>query len=337
MITHRAGRLPLIAPCTFVLLLSACIAPAGRVTTATPITFPTPTATPLFAPTNDARAYTTVTVTPIGYVAPTGGAIPPLLPPAVPCPTAIGATLAAAGQETTPVATEATGRRAPILTVPPPAICGGATGPPTATAIAGRLPPPPPLPTPRPNPPPTTGAVTGPATTFIPTPPVSPGGTGPIPPTASATPGPPTRIPTATRVGVPPHRQFVSTTVDSTPGVPALPTVATTTTPGKPAYTADEVRAYVLRNPPHGNKITTSAAPGYTVVAVTLVTADQFDQRFGTGTQVPPETLVYMVELAGQFTMSGGPAPGTVNTYPSYIEVFDAHTGRLLIEGGFTR
>jgi len=42
-----------------------------------------------------------------------------------------------------------------------------------------------------------------------------------------------------------------------------------------------------------------------------------------------------VVELAGQFTMSGGPPPGSVNTYANYVEVFDAHTGRLLIEGGF--
>ena len=324
MISYRTGRLPLIVSCAFALLLSACTAPAGGSTTATPIALSTSAATPLFAPTYDVRAHTTVTVTPIGYVAPTGGAVPPPPPLAAPCPTAIGATLAAA-----------TETRASPLPTATPVTCDGASGPSTATVGAGRLPPPPPT---RPDPRSTAPSAGGPAATFTPTPtPGSPGGAGPTPPTASAVPGSPAPIPTTTRVGVPPHRQFVSTAVDRTPGIPALPTVAATTPPDRPAYTADEVRAYALRTPPHGSDITTSAAPGYTIAAVMLATVAQFDAQFGAGTPAPPETLVYVVELAGQFTMSGGPAPGTVNTYPRYIEVFDAHTGRLLIEGGFAR
>jgi hypothetical protein len=156
-----------------------------------------------------------------------------------------------------------------------------------------------------------------------------------IPPTVAptATVGPPPATPTATRVGVPPRRQFLSTSG----GEPGLGPVATPASPDQPAFSQEEVCAYARTHPPHGSKITTNAAPDYQVTAITLTTLGQFDLMFGVGAIAPADTLVYVVELAGQFTMSGGPGPGVSNSYPNYVDVFDAHSGRLLIEGGFAR
>ena len=139
---------------------------------------------------------------------------------------------------------------------------------------------------------------------------------GTVAPTVAptATVGPPPATPTATRVGVPARRQFLSTTIDGTPGVPALTPVAVSASPGPSAFSQGEVCAYVRTHPPHGNKLTTNAAPDYQVIAITLTTLDQFDQMFGTSGIAPAETLVYVVELAGQFTISGGPAPGFANS-----------------------
>lgn len=162
---------------------------------------------------------------------------------------------------------------------------------------------------------------------------------GTVAPTVAptATVGPPPAAPTATRGGVPARRQFLSSTIDGTPGEPALNPVAAPASPEQSAFSQEEVCVYTRTHPPHGNGITTNAAPDYQVTAITLTTLGQFDLMFGTGGIAPTDTLVYMVELAGQFTISGGPAPGFVNSYPSYVEVFDAHSGRLLIEGGFAR
>ena len=200
-----------------------------------------------------------------------------------------------------------------------------------------------PLPSPTGPPPPTRTAAPRSGTAGPTAPPVNSvskiaiGGT--VPPTISptATIVPPSAAPTATRVGVPPRRQFLTTTIDGTPGEPALIPVATPPSPDEPAFSQGEICAYVRTHPPHGNGITTNAAPDYRVTAIMLTTLGQFDLMFGESGIAPADTLVYVVELAGQFTISGGPAPAFANNYPSYVEVFDAHTGRLLIEGGFAR
>jgi len=220
-----------------------------------------------------------------------------------------------------------------LASVPPaPPSPPSPTGSPPATftAIAAATPlASPAIGTPRPS------ASALPTVPLAPTPPAATRGTvaPTIAPTATA--GPPPAPPTATRVGVPERREFLSTTFSGTPGAPALIPAAMPASPDLPAFSQGELCIYVRTHAPHGNKITTDAAPDYRVTAITLTTLDQFDRRFGTETHASPETPVYVVELAGQFTMSGGPPPGSVNTYANYVEVFDAHTGRLLIEGGF--
>lgn len=209
---------------------------------------------------------------------------------------------------------------------PPPSPTG--SPPPTFTAIIVVTPvSSPTIGTPRP------GAFAPPTVPFIPTPSTAVKGTI----TLTATVGSPPATPTATRVGVPQRRQFVSSIFSGTPGVPALTPVGMSASPDLPAFTQADVCIYVRTHAPHSFKITTDAAPDYRVTAITLTTLDQLNQQFGAETQASPETLVYMVEMAGQFTMSGGPPPGFSNTYPNYMEVFDAHTGRLIIEGGFAR
>ena len=374
----RSKRILIALAVSAALFVSGCASPSGGVTTATVISLATPAVA--VVPTYDARASRTVTVTPVGFIAPSGGLpVPTLLPPSSPCPTVVGATRAVslvtapattatpamtggtvlpaltatplpvptcsrsvrgapAGSEAAPIPPTAAGSTCtfPALASvpPPPATPLSPTGspPPTVTAIAAITPgPSPAIGVSRPG---TATRTAGPAT---PAPQIAVRGT--VAPTIAptATVGPSPALPTATRVGVPARRQFLSTTIDGTPGVLALTPVAMPTSPDLPAFSQGEVCTYVRTHPPHGNKLTTYAAPDYRVTAITLTTLGQFDLMFGTSGIAPADTLVYVVELAGEFTISGGPAPGVVNSYASYMEVFDAHTGRILIEGGFAR
>jgi len=350
MTTYRAHRFRVLAPFALVLLLAGCISSAGGVTTATvpvlstPIPTPTPMSiaisVPAIAPTYDVRAHVTTTATP--------------------CPNPIGATLVVAAQNPAASATTAAAARQDLATaaanylavtpaqigVPPLVGCNGATGPPTFTAIAGHLTPPPSPPT-RPNPPLaifTPTAPGGPSATFTPTPAGSPG-TGAIPATTTATPGPPTPIPTATRVGVPPRFapiSFGGNGNDGGAGIHGITPRNPAAPPDTPTYSEADLRAFVLMNPPLGSGITITATPGYTVARITLTRLGAFNLAFGFPYEPvvvgrSPDTLVYVVELAGQFTMSGGPAPGRIGTFPMCVEVFDARTGNIYIEGGFER
>lgn len=323
MTTYRVCRFCVLASIALVLLLAGCISSAGGVTTATvPVLstpIPTPTlmsmaiSVPAVAPTYDVRAHVTTTATP--------------------CPTLIGVTIVVAAQN--PAASAATaaanhlaGTPAPIG-VPPLVGCNGTTGPPTFTAIAGHLTPPPPPPTARPNPPlaiSTPTAPGGPSATFTPTPAGSPG-TGAIPATGTATPGPNKPIfptATATRVGVPPRFSpitFGGNGNDGGAGIHGITPRNLAAPPDTPTYSEADLRAFVLANPPIGGSISITATPGYTVARITLTRLGAFNLAFGFPYEPAvvgrsPDTLVYVVELAGQFMMSGGPPPGRINAFP---------------------
>jgi len=354
------------------LLVTGCASPGGGVTTATVAPLPTPTAI-IFAPTYDPRTRV-VTPTPVGFVAPTGGLPAPTMqslpPTATPCPMPVGATLASGG--TTPPIIFATAQAStgspppPVLTATPAPVppCPGIAGMPTTTvsgSLASPAPPPTravptaaPISAPPTRPLPSPGTMTTPApdaliataTAFAAFPGTAVNGPVPptVPPTLTAPPGPPTALPTATRVGVPARFApitFIGNSRDGSAGIGGVTPRNPTAPAGQPTYDEADLRAFVLAHPPIGGGIAIAAAPGYTVARVTLTTLGAFNLAFGfpyePGGGRAPDTLVYVVELAGQFTMSGGPAPGRIGTFPMCVEVFDARTGDLYLEGGFER
>lgn len=365
-----------VTPLLAALLITGCASPGGGVSTATvalpstPFTPFTPTAV-AFAPTYDARTRV-VTPSPVGFVAPTGGlpvpTMRPIPPTATPCPVPVGATLVS--DETTRALASATARAItgsplpPVLTVTPApvAMCPGIVGIPTTTVSSSFASPAPP-PT---RAAPTAAPISAPATRPLPSPgnvvPIAPDslratatafagaivhGTainGLIPATATAPPGPPTAILTATRVGVPPRFApitFVGNGKDGGAGISGITPRNPTAPAGQSTYDEADLRAFVLAHPPIGGGISIAAAPGYTVARITLTTLGAFDLAFGLPYEPAggrsPDTLVYVVELAGQFTMSGGAPPGRTLSFPMCVVVFDARTGDVYIEGGFER
>jgi hypothetical protein len=69
------------------------------------------------------------------------------------------------------------------------------------------------------------------------------------------------------------------------------------------------------------------------VVRVAFLTSAQVSALLGgESTGVPDDTLLCYVELQGNFTF---PSPqGTTQTFTKGVEVFDAQTGNLLMDGG---
>lgn len=150
----------------------------------------------------------------------------------------------------------------------------------------------------------------------------------PVPATATATPGSPAPAPAPTRFGVP-SGAYITTV----PGVPAITPRNPAAPPGTATYTEQDVRDYVQAHPPVGGRISIYTAPGYTVSRLVLVRADVFALDYGVPLQAPPDTLVYAVEVSGQFTIAGGPYPGVRGFFPLCVVVFDARTGDILTQG----
>jgi len=245
-----------------------------------------------------------------GCVAPTGGRTTATVATVAPC---------------TPPA-----RAIPQPTATPPPTASGPP-PPTATAIA-LVTPTRDRPPERPSAPPRIVAGGSSPT------PMRPAGTGPVPPTVApiATPGPPPPSPTATRVGVPPRRLFISMG-NGGAGVPGITPRAVTAPPGMPTYSEQEVCAFARPHPLRGMGITIATAPDYTITSIHLTTVGECAQAYGTRLMPPEATLVDAVEMHGMFTFSGGPAPGRLGTFPTGIAIVDARTGEILLEGGLAR
>jgi hypothetical protein len=104
------------------------------------------------------------------------------------------------------------------------------------------------------------------------------------------------------------------------PGIPAIPPRADAPI-GGPAFTAADVNAYLATRPP-------AYAVGPAVVnRVEFLPAQQVEAKLGTMSNRPPEHLLCLVTLTGDFGTIAG-----VKLTTGYL-VFDARTGNLLIEG----
>ncbi len=109
------------------------------------------------------------------------------------------------------------------------------------------------------------------------------------------------------------------------------------TQPGKtPAYTAEDVRTYLTTHP-SGELATESGAP-FSIDAVEFVGPEQARQitRGSTDGSVAPGDLVCIVRLTGPFAGHGISLPPGVRLRrpPTHATlVFDAHTGRLMMQG----
>ncbi|SRR5579885_1433563 len=111
-------------------------------------------------------------------------------------------------------------------------------------------------------------------------------------------------------------------------GVPAIHPRTTTADTTTPAFTTTDVEQYVSNNPMPRNL----ASWHPVIVNVVFTSSLQVSTMLsGESTSVPDATLLCYVELRGTFSF---PAPdGTAVTYQRGFEVFDAHTGNLLISG----
>jgi hypothetical protein len=113
----------------------------------------------------------------------------------------------------------------------------------------------------------------------------------------------------------------------------------TPTKPGEsPAFTTDDVKAYLLKTPvPSATRYNPQAI---TVVAIDFVTSKDASARLGgEPLGLPDSRLVCFALLQGSFTFSGPPGGGSPSqaTYSNVVEIFDAQTGNLLLVGGLGR
>jgi hypothetical protein len=69
------------------------------------------------------------------------------------------------------------------------------------------------------------------------------------------------------------------------------------------------------------------------VTSVAFLTSQQVSANLnGESTGLPDNTLLCFVEMRGTFTFAGG--LGSLVTYSRGYELFDAHTGNILMAGG---
>ena len=111
-------------------------------------------------------------------------------------------------------------------------------------------------------------------------------------------------------------------------GVPAL-----THAGGGPPTTAD-VKAFVTKYGFPGGKTVTGTAPA--ILQITLMSAKQAKALLkGESTDRPDTAMVFYVQLAGPFVLSGIPTPPGVKpiTVQRAEELFDATTGNLILYG----
>lgn len=112
------------------------------------------------------------------------------------------------------------------------------------------------------------------------------------------------------------------------PNVSEAKTSATTAT--TPAFTIDDVIQYVNMHPVP-EALVTGSKPS--IVKAAFLSSQEISKLLkGEDMGVPDGTLLCYVELHGTFTFYG-PRKSSV-TYHTAVEVFDVHTGNLLIAGG---
>ena len=100
-------------------------------------------------------------------------------------------------------------------------------------------------------------------------------------------------------------------------------------TKGTPAFTEDDVRQYVSKHrlPNESKKL------DFKITSIRFISSKEVSVLLnGASTGFPDDYPLCYVELSGTFTFSG--PKGASATYPRGIEIFDAHTGNLIITGG---
>lgn len=115
-------------------------------------------------------------------------------------------------------------------------------------------------------------------------------------------------------------------------GSPAIPARTINAGPTIPAFTVTDVAQYVSTHP-MPRDIASGAKS--TIVGIAFLTSQQVTVLLrGESTGLPDDALLCYVELHGTFVFPG-PA-GVTATYLRGYEVFDAHTGNILMAGGLT-
>jgi hypothetical protein len=113
-------------------------------------------------------------------------------------------------------------------------------------------------------------------------------------------------------------------------GLPAITPRNTAVGASTPTFTTDDVVQYVHAHPMPDASL---SGPKPVITRIAFLTSREVSTRLkGESTGVPDDTLLCYVELSGTFTFSG--SSGVTVTYHTGVEVFDAHTGNLLITGG---
>ncbi len=125
-----------------------------------------------------------------------------------------------------------------------------------------------------------------------------------------------------------------TTTNSDSPGLPAItprtPLTPQTLSSSSPAFTLDDAKQYVNTHPLPAAIIT---GPKPVIVQVAFLASQEVSKRLkGESLGVPDGTLLCYVELHGTFTFYG--PSHTKVTYSTGVEVFDIHTGNLLVAGG---
>lgn len=112
------------------------------------------------------------------------------------------------------------------------------------------------------------------------------------------------------------------------PGIPAI----TPRTNDIPAYSTADAEQYMVLQSPYGASLTAHKA---TIVKIAFMTAHQVSVLLhGESIGRPDTALVCYVELRGSFGPPGPVPYGSKYALsPKAVEVFDAHTGNLLIIG----
>lgn len=153
-------------------------------------------------------------------------------------------------------------------------------------------------------------------------PPTPPGTVFPARPTAPLAPGFP--------VGPPPTPGTNGTSLGD--GAPAITPRIATTDPATSAFTLADATDYVTRHPGVGNFDGTpiTVGTGEFLTARQLATKYNIDETLN----VPAGRLLCVVPVNGNFPAGGAPGSPVVILHHAY-EVFDAHTGNLVVIATF--
>lgn len=113
-------------------------------------------------------------------------------------------------------------------------------------------------------------------------------------------------------------------------GSPAIRPRTTLTT--GPAFTESDVQQYVTKT---GMPHNLASGSSFAIMSVTFMTSREVVARLqGEATGLPDTTLLCFVELQGTFVFAG--PQGTTGAFQHGYEVFDAHTGNILMWGGLS-